>query len=175
MAKDTPIAFHKNIKIDLDLIKEHCKKNKLTLAVAESASSGALQLLFSAEEEAGLFFEGGLTVYNCEQKKRQLEVPLSLSEPCNGVSWEVSKMLAVNICKLYQSDFGLALTGFASPYPEEGIYDLYAYGAAAQNGELLFCKKIESDKESPEEKREDYAAILIKKFAEYLKQKEETG
>ncbi|MBS9523019.1 CinA family protein [Litoribacter alkaliphilus] len=171
MGKDKPIAFYKDVKDQLDLIKDHCRKNKRTIAVAESASSGALQLLFSAEEEAGLFFEGGLTVYNCEQKKRQLKVPLSLSEPCNGVSWEVSKMLALNICDLYQSDYGLALTGFASTFPEEGIFDLYAFGAASYKGELLFCEKIESEKETPEERREDYAALLIKKFAEYLEQK----
>jgi nicotinamide-nucleotide amidase len=168
MGKDKPIASRKEIKGDLDLIKEFCKEAEETISVAESASSGALQLLFSSEEEAGLFFEGGITIYNCGQKERQLNIPKSICEPCYGVSTEVSEKLAKNVCELFGSDWGLSLTGFASPFPEAGIFDLYAYGAAARQGKLLFCEKLVSNRESPEEIREDYACMLIKKFAQYL-------
>ena len=169
MKEDKPNTTQKGVKEDLDVIKKFCKQHQQTLAVAESASSGALQLLFSSEEEAGLFFEGGLTLYNCEQKRRQLRIPTALCNPCNGVSKEISEKLALNICELYQSNFGLGLTGYASPFPEAGVYDLHAFGAAAHNGKVLFCEKLKSQKESPEEIREDYACILLKLFTNYLK------
>lgn len=165
------IADNKDIKNALDTIKEFCKANKETLSVAESVSSGALQLLFSSEEEAGLFYEGGLTVYSLEQKESLLQIPKEITEPCNGVSSEITEKLARNICNLYKTNIGMGLTGFASTFPEKNIYNLYAYGAAYRNGELIFCEKIVSEKETPEEKREDYAKIVIKKFAEFLKTK----
>ncbi|HSJ67245.1 MAG TPA: CinA family protein [Anditalea sp.] len=165
------IADNKDIKNALDTIKLFCKSNKETLSVAESATSGAIQLLFSSEEEAGLFFEGGLTVYSLEQKESILGIPKEITEPCHGVSSEVAEKLAKNICGLFKTNIGMGLTGFASTFPEQGIYDLYAYGAAYRNGELIFCEKIISDKETPDEKREDYAKIVIRKFAEFLKTK----
>jgi len=169
MKQNQPIAAQNGVKEDLDFIKRICKTNEQTIAVAESASSGALQLLFSSEEEAGLFFEGGLTVYNCNQKRRQLRIPKALCEPSYGVAKEISEMLALKVCELYQASYGLGLTGFATPFPEAGIFDMYAFGAAAYKGKVLFCEKFESKKESPEEIREDYACFLIKLFADYLR------
>lgn len=165
------IADNKDIKSALDTIKEFCKVNKETLSVAESATSGAIQLLFSSEEEAGLFFEGGLSVYSLDQKESLLGIPKKITEPCHGVSSEIAEKLAKNVCDLYKTNIGMGLTGFASTFPEEGIHDLYAYGAAYRNGELIFCEKITSEKETPDERREDYAKLVIRKFAEFLKTK----
>ncbi|KEO75358.1 CinA family protein [Anditalea andensis] len=170
MEKKT-IADNHDIKNALDTIKEYCKKNNETLSVAESVSSGALQLLFSSEEEAGLFYEGGMTVYSLDQKESLLGISKEITQPCQGVSSEIAENLAKNICKLYKTNIGMGLTGFASPFPEKNIYELFAYGAAYRNGKLIFCEKIESKKETPEEKREDYAKIVIKKFAAFLKEK----
>jgi len=169
--EEKTIADNKDIKNALDTIKKFCKENKETLAVAESVSSGALQLLFSSEEEAGLFYEGGLTVYSLDQKESLLGIPKEITEPCQGVSEEIAEKLASHVCELYKTNIGIGLTGFASTFPEEDIYVLYAYGAAYRNGELIFCEKIKSEKETPEEKREDYAKIVIRKFAEFLKTK----
>lgn len=169
--EEKTIADNQNIQTALDTIKKFCKENKETLAVAESVSSGALQLLFSSEEEAGLFYEGGLTTYSLDQKESLLDIPKRITEPCHGVSSDVAERLAKNVCALYKTNIGMGLTGFASTFPEEEIYDLYAYGAAYRNGKLVFCEKIVSDKETPEEKREDYAKIVILKFAEFLKTK----
>lgn len=169
MQNEKPLGQREGVKEAMDSIKEFCQANKESIAVAESASSGALQLLFSAEEEAGTFFEGGMTVYSLDQKESQLKIPKEITEPCLGVSKEIAEKLAYSICNKFDVNIGMGLTGFASPYPEKDIYDLYAYGAAVRNGELIFCEKIVSEKESPKEKREDYAKQLIIRFAEFLK------
>lgn len=169
MKKEKPLGQRKGVKEAMDSIKEFCQTNKESVAVAESVSSGALQLLFSAEEEAGTFFEGGITVYSLNQKEAQLNIPKEITEPCLGVSKEIAEKLAYSICNLFKVEIGMGLTGFASPFPEKDVYDLYAYGAAVRNGELIFCEKITSEKDSPEAIREDYAKQMIIRFSDSLK------
>lgn len=145
----------------LDRIKQFCFENELGVAVAESVSSGFLQSVFSSEAEAGLFFEGGMTTYNCQQKQRFLDIPFEICDPCNGVDEEISKRMALKICDLFNCSIGLSLTGYASPIPEQGIFELYAYGAIALHGKVIYCDRIISEKENPDEIRKDFANILI--------------
>lgn len=156
------------LKEALDIIKRFCLSKKIKLAVAESVSSGQLQSLFSQESEAGLFYEGGLTCYNCVQKNLQLQVNIDLCNPCNGVSREISKIMAKNVAKMFDVELSMSLTGYASPLPEQNIYDLYAYGSIHLFQEIIYCEKIKSERKEPEEIREDYASKLIIKCSELL-------
>lgn len=159
------------VSTELDIIKQFCTKNNITVAVAESVSSGLLQSLFSSELEAGMFYQGGLTTYNCHQKARHLGIPQEICDPCNGVAADISQRMALKICNLFDCTLGLSLTGYASPVPEQNILDLYAFGSVALDGEIIYCKKIKSDKQEPDEIREDYARILVVECAEILKLK----
>ncbi|HLT06420.1 MAG TPA: CinA family protein [Cyclobacteriaceae bacterium] len=153
----------------LDTIKHFCFDHNLSVAVAESVSSGFLQVLFSSEKEAGLFFEGGITAYSCKQKARHLEIPFEICDPCNGVALEIAQRLALNVCDLFDAKIGLSLTGYASPIPEENIYELYAFGAVALNGRIVFAEKLVSDIEDPDELRQEYAKMLVTDCAKTLK------
>ncbi|MEX2594614.1 MAG: CinA family protein [Anditalea sp.] len=155
----------------LDIIKQFCSTHKINLAVAESVSSGLLQSLFSSEAEAGLFYHGGLTTYNCQQKARHLEIPQEICDPCNGVAADVSQRMALKICSLFDCTLGLSLTGYASPIPEQNIFELFAFGSIALDGEIIYCEKIKSNKQKPDEIREDYARILVVECSEILKLK----
>lgn len=156
------------VSLALDRIKQFCFGHTLGVAVAESVSAGFLQSLFSSEEEAGLFFEGGMTTYNCRQKQRFLDIPTEICDPCNGVEEEISRRMALKICDLFDCSIGLSLTGYASPIPEQGIFDLYAYGAIAVHGKVIYCEKIISEKDSQDGIRKDYAEILITACAKIL-------
>lgn len=157
----------------LDIIKGFCFDHQLSLAVAESASSGFLQVLFSSEKQAGLFFEGGITTYSCKQKARHLDIPFNICEPCNGVAVEIAQRMALKVCDVFDAKIGLSLTGYASPIPEENIYELFAYGAVALNGKVILAEKLISDKEDADGIREDYAKRLIVACAKALEA--ETG
>ncbi|MFC4870497.1 CinA family protein [Negadavirga shengliensis] len=157
-----------DLKGALDIIKKFCLSKEIKLAVAESVSSGHLQSLFSQESEAGLFYEGGITTYSCTQKKLQLLINPELCNPCNGVSKDISQTMAKNIAKLFDVDLSLSLTGYASPLPEQNIFDLYAYGSICLHQEIIYCEKIRSERSQPEEIREDYAAILIRNCSALL-------
>lgn len=155
----------------LDYIKNYCFEHKLSIAVAESVSSGVLQSLFSSEEKAGLFFEGGITVYNCKQKHHHLGISQETCRPCNGVSAGIARQMALNVCELFKCRLGLSLTGYASPLPEEDIFDLFAFGSIALDGEIIYCDEIRADKQDPDELRADYAKILISECAKSLAKK----
>ena len=153
----------------LDTIKHFCFDHNISVAVAESASSGFLQVLFSSEKEAGLFFEGGITTYSRKQKARHLDIPFDICDPCNGVALEIAERMALKVCDVFDAKIGLSLTGYASPIPEQNIYELFAFGAVALNGRVVLTEKLISDKDDPDEIREDYAKMLVVACAKALK------
>src|SRR5690606_31215548 len=91
-----------------------------------------------------------------------------ICDPCNGVAVEISQRMALKICSMFDCKLGLSLTGYASPIPEQNIFDLFAFGSIALNGKLIFSEKIRSNKQDPDEIREDYAKILIVECSKLL-------
>src|SRR5690606_37649907 len=152
----------------LDIIKQFCFDHQISVAVAESASSGFLQVLFSSEKQAGLFFEGGITTYSCKQKARHLDIPFDICDPCNGIALEIAQRMALKVCDVFDAKIGLSLTGYASPIPEQNIYDLFAFGSVALNGHVVLTQKLISDKDDPDQIREDYAKMLVVACAKVL-------
>ena len=152
----------------LDAIRRCCLFYQISIATAESVSAGLLQSLLSSAEEAGLFFEGGITLYNCKQKQRQLDIPSDICNPSNGVTAEISRQMALNVCELFDCRLGLSLTGYASPIPEQNIEDLFAFGSVALDGEIIYCGKIIGRNQEPDELKEEYARRLIIECASAL-------
>src|SRR5690348_14420481 len=98
---------------DKDLINEIgeiLKKQKQSVAVAESVTAGLLQAAFSNALDASCFFQGGITAYNVGQKCRHLLVePLhALESDC--VSEDVARDMGVHVSKLFTSNYGIAIT-----------------------------------------------------------------
>lgn len=129
-------------------IKEELISNEETLAVAESVTSGFLQAAFSSAEMASSFFHGGITVYNIGQKYRHLFVDPIHALSCNCVSERVSEEMALHVCDLFNSNWGIAITGYASPMPQ-AHNRLYAYYAIAYNGKIVFKGMMNADNQEP--------------------------
>lgn len=126
----------------IDSIGTKLKKNDQSIALAESVTSGLLQAAFSNADRASFFFQGGITAYNIGQKSRHLFVePLHAIE-CNCVSEKVSQQMAINVCNLFVSDYGIGITGYAATLPEKNINELFAYYAIAARGKILDSGKI---------------------------------
>lgn len=124
----------------IELIRETLIQNKKTLAVAESVTSGHLQVAFSQAKNASDFFQGGITVYNYGQKCRHLHIEPIHALQCNCVSQEVARQMTLGVVKMFSSDYGIAITGYASKVPEQGITELYAF-AAISFKENIFCSE----------------------------------
>jgi PncC family amidohydrolase len=112
-----------NTKIDkeqynvavINKIKKILVEKEQTIAVAESVTSGHLQAGFSLTKEAMQFFQGGMTAYNLGQKARHFHVDPIHAFRYNCVSETVANDMSREVAKIFSSDWGISITGYASP------------------------------------------------------------
>lgn len=117
-------------------------KQQLTLSVAESCTSGLLQMVFSQAENSMSFYQGGLTAYNAGQKAKQLNVNPIFAEDCNSVSKDIAEKMALEVASRFNSEMGISVTGYAEPVPQDGIENSYAYIAITKFNKVLVSKRI---------------------------------
>jgi len=102
-----------------------------TLGVAESVTSGRVQARATAHTGSSEFFLGGITAYTLEGKVRHLGVNRREAEACQCVSALVAEQMAWGVCRLFDSDLGVATTGWAEPSPRDGVEEPFAWWALA--------------------------------------------
>ncbi len=105
---------------------------RLTLAVAESLTSGRLQARIGAVSGASEFFLGGVTAYSLDEKVRHLGVDRAEAGAVNGVSGRVAEQMARGACVLFGSDLGVATTGYAEPSAEWHVAEPFAWWGLAR-------------------------------------------
>ena len=93
----------------------------LTLAVAESLTSGHLQARVGSVSGASSYFLGGITAYNLEQKVKHLKVNRVAARKVDCVSQRVAVEMAQGVAALFGADVAVATTGYAEPDPPAGI------------------------------------------------------
>jgi nicotinamide-nucleotide amidase len=114
-------------------------------------------------EDAAKFYQGGITACNLGQKSRHLDIEPVHALSCNCVSEEVAADMALHVCRLFTSDWGIGITGYASPVPESGN-KLFAYYAVSYRAEIIIANKIISGKYNPFKIQLLYARHLLKDF-----------
>lgn len=154
-------------KKHLEYIGKVLKRNKETIAVAESVTAGALQFALSSIIDASLFFQGGLTAYNLGQKYKHLQVEPLHAQSVNCVSQRVSTEMALGISQLYSSDWGIGITGYASPVPESGN-KLFAFYSIVYKRKIKGFGKITPPKASPLKVQVHYVNVIVSEIASKL-------
>ena len=139
-----------------------------TIAVAESVTAGLIQAAVASAENASQFFQGGITAYNLGQKYRHLFIEPIHAASCNCVSERVAKEMALHVCNLFSSDWGIGITGYAVPSPESNN-SLFAYYAIALNGNIALANKIIPEKKEPFAVQLLYVNEVLKDFATLIK------
>lgn len=117
----------------LNAIGKGLLKNGSTIAVAESVTSGLLQWALGSITDAMKFYQGGITTYNTAQKFHHLGVEPITAESCHAVSAKVAAEMALGVTRLFGSQWGIGITGFATPVPESGGKRFAWYAIAKQN------------------------------------------
>lgn len=107
---------------------------KLTLAVAESLTSGRVQAAIGAITGASDYFLGGMTAYTLAEKVRHLGVDVAGAERTDSVSASVAAEMATGACRLFRSDLAIATSGYAEPNPARGFAQPGAFWAVARAG-----------------------------------------
>ncbi|GGG63703.1 CinA family protein [Epilithonimonas arachidiradicis] len=126
----------------LRYIGKHLLSTGETIAVAESVTSGFLQFSFSQMKDASKFYKGGMTAYTLEEKVNLLNVNGDEALKHDCVSAGIAETMALNVARLYNSDWSIAVTGYATP-TESSNGKLYSYFAITYRGEVILSEKLD--------------------------------
>jgi nicotinamide-nucleotide amidase len=151
----------------LDRIGKQLLKKKETIAVAESVTAGLLQFSFSTIPDAANFFQGGLTAYNLGQKFRHLDVEPIHAKAVNCVSQKVAKEMATHVIEKYASDWGIGITGYATPVPESDD-KVFAYYSIFYKNKNMGQGKISPVIADPKDLQIRYVNEVLKKLSALL-------
>ena len=140
-----------------------------TVAVAESVTAGDLQFQFSQGESARKFFEGGLTTYTITQKTKHLQVDPVHALAANCVSEIVSCEMSMNVAKMFMTDWGIGVTGYAAPVPEKGIRETFAFYSIHHKNEEVARGRIDVENNSPSDTQKQFSLQVLSAFMKALK------
>ena len=113
-----------------------------TISIAESVTSGSIQLAFSQMPDAQQFYKGGVTTYTIDAKIKHLEVDEKEAKATNCVSENITETMAINVAKLFDSDWSIACTGYATPV-QQSNGEIFAYYCIAYKGNVILSDRIE--------------------------------
>jgi nicotinamide-nucleotide amidase len=91
------------------------RERKLTLAVAESCTGGKIAQMLTSVAGASRFFSGGIVAYNEPVKTKILGVQEQTIAKHSVVSEQVAVEMAERVRALFNSDYGIGVTGNAGP------------------------------------------------------------
>lgn len=154
----------------INAIKDFLVDKHESIAVAESVTAGHLQAALSAGIEASKFFQGGITVYNIGQKARHLNIDPILAAKTNCVVEKIADTMAIEVSKMFLSEFGIGITGYASIVPECEKNGIHAFFAISYKQQVVVADKLISHKKEPHQVQVDYAVQIIERLHSYLQQ-----
>ncbi len=153
----------------INSVKEILVNNEETIAVAESVTAGHLQAAFLAGIEASKYFQGGITAYNIGQKARHLRIDPILCNKVNCVAEKIADTMSIEVSKMFLSDYGIGITGYASIVPECEEEGIFTFFSISYKQEIILSDKLTSPADQPYKVQVDYTKQVIHKFYEYLK------
>jgi PncC family amidohydrolase len=151
----------------IEAIRDELIRREQKVSVAESVTSGLLQAALASADTALKFFEGGITAYNIDQKVKHLHIDRQKGEECNCVSEETAAEMATGACRLFGTDWGIAVTGYATTVPESG-FKLFAFYAICRGNEVCEARRLDLQNKKPLEAQLSYANTILDRFAASL-------
>ncbi|MDB5200594.1 MAG: CinA domain protein [Ferruginibacter sp.] len=136
-----------------------------TLAVAESVTAGLLQAAMASAENASIFFQGGITVYNARQKYLHLDVDIHDALSSNSVSDAIAQKMALQAAKIFRSDWGIGITGYASALPGHDMDPLFANFAMSYKNEIIRAGVLTAHETEPAEVQTLYVNQVLAELA----------
>lgn len=104
------MAQHIVRQIHISLIK-----NRKSIAVAESCTGGILSSLLTQIGASSQYFILGIVAYSNRAKEIILKIPPSIIKKYGAVSKTTARLMAQNIRRIANVDFGIGITGIAGP------------------------------------------------------------
>ena len=114
LIEDIFVGYEEGESIE-KLIAKKLTSNNLTISFAESFTGGKISDTLVSVTGASSFFKGSLVCYSTASKVNNLNVDKDLIDKYSVVSKEVVESMALNVKKMFNSDYSLATTGNAGP------------------------------------------------------------
>ena len=99
----------------LESLHDLCVSKAVTVAVAESCTSGLIASKLTALSGSSTFFKGGVVAYQNEIKTKILGVSQSIIDLKTEVSEEVVELMSISVLEQFDADFSIATSGYAGP------------------------------------------------------------
>ncbi|WP_280512434.1 CinA family protein [Nocardia farcinica] len=113
-------------------LAEVALRQGITIAVAESLTSGKLSAALGAAGDSAEWFRGGIVSYSAQVKHRLLDVP-----DVPVVSATAAAAMAAGARRLLEADVAVAVTGVGGPDPQDGEpAGSVWFGVVSGDGEL---------------------------------------
>ncbi|MFT5892030.1 MAG: nicotinamide-nucleotide amidase [Dokdonia sp.] len=111
---DIFVGYEENGSLEV-LIGQALVKRGKTLSIAESCTGGRIVEQFTANPGASGYLVGSTVTYATRSKTEVLGVDEALIEKHSVVSAEVAEAMAVQVQKMYNTDYAITTTGNAGP------------------------------------------------------------
>lgn len=140
--------------MDLDLklvskeINEIMWRECKTLATAESCTAGRIASVITAVPGSSNYYKGGLICYTDEVKENILGVDAKVIEEQTPVCEEVVRQMVIGANKLFNTDYAVAISGYAGPGGPDGGKAGVIVGTiwiAVGNADHIETRMIEED------------------------------
>jgi len=126
----------------LKLLHKRLTSSKMTVAVAESCTGGALSGRLTRYPGSSLYFMLGIVAYSNRSKEKLLKIPRKTINSHGAVSGIVAALMARNIRHIAQTDLSLSTTGIAGPSGAVKNKPVGTVFIAACSRNKLICRKF---------------------------------
>ena len=96
-------------------------EKEVNVSVAESCTGGYLSHLMTSFSGSSRFFKGGVNSYSDVSKINILNISKDLIKNKTAVCEEVAIDMAKSVRKIFNSDYGIATTGYVGPGAPKGL------------------------------------------------------
>jgi nicotinamide-nucleotide amidase len=144
-----------------EVVARHAQEADLTVATAESLTSGQVAAHLGAAAASSSWFKGGVVAYDDEVKFKVLDVPRGpvISQDCGSA-------MAEGVRRLLGADVAVAVTGVGGPDEQEGQPAGTVYiGVASSDGGTCRHHRFDGD---PKEVITATALEALKALAEQM-------
>ncbi|KAB1231608.1 CinA family protein [Chryseobacterium viscerum] len=118
-----------------------------TVSIAESVTSGLLQLAFSQMPNSSLFYKGGITTFTLPEKRRFLDSNCIEEQENDFETQRMADIMAVKVASSFGTDWGISSTGYAKSARNSGFH-VFSFCSFSYKGEIILSKRIDLDDKS---------------------------
>lgn len=104
-----------------------------TVSIAESVTSGLIQLPFSQMPNTKLFYKGGITTFTLPEKVSLLDINRIQAEENGFETQKMAGTMAVKVAESFGTDWGIASTGYAASGRNSG-FKVYSFCSFSYKG-----------------------------------------